>query len=229
MEQNNFTGIDIVGRYRKNYSIPAEAEVTREMVMHHWNLERGLTKELMETTPANRWEVFERNYSRLYNELDWLNKLVHSGLSTPPAVRYRAWVDAIGPAPKKIYEIGSGKGTMISYLSTLGYDCKATEITRERGGKFLEGNENVKLGNTDGIHLDQFEEKSSYDVVLSDQVIEHFHPKDILEHFEGVHSILKPGGHYIFSTPHMYTGPHDVSIVFNCDTAMGMHLKEYKF
>lgn len=229
MEDNNFTGIDIVGRYRKNYSIPADAELTRDMVMHHWNLERGLTKELMETTPANRWEVFERSYSRLYNELGWLNKIVHADLKTPPEIRYRAWVDAIGPAPKKIYEIGSGKGTMISYLSTLGYDCKATEVTRERGGKFLKGNEQVKLGNTDGIHLDQFEEKGSYDVVLSDQVIEHFHPKDIAEHFAGVYSILKPGGHYIFSTPHIYTGPHDVSAVFQCTTAMGMHLKEYKF
>jgi len=229
MEDNNFTGIDIVTRYRKNYSIPEDAVVTRDMVMHHWNLERGLTKELMETTPANRWEVFERSYSRLYYELDWLNKLVHSGLNTPPDIRYRAWVDAIGAPPKKIYEIGSGKGTMISYLSTLGYDCKATEITRERGGKFLEGNENVKLGNTDGIHLDQFEEKDTYDVVLSDQVIEHFHPNDILEHFQGVYNILKSNGHYIFSTPHMFTGPHDVSKVFKCGEARGMHLKEYKF
>jgi SAM-dependent methyltransferase len=229
MSDNDFNGIDIVGNYRKNYSIPPEAVVTREMVLQHWNLERGLTKELLETTPANRWEVFERAYSRLYNELDWLNKLVHAGLNTPAAIRYRAWVDAIGDPPKKIYEIGSGKGTMISYLSTLGYDCKATEITRERGGKFLEGNESVKLGNTDGIHLDQFEEPDTYDVVLSDQVIEHFHPKDILQHFKGVHSILKKGGHYIFSTPHMYTGPHDVSKVFQCATAKGMHLKEYKF
>jgi SAM-dependent methyltransferase len=229
MNEVNLKGLDIVRRYRKNYSIPEEALVTKEMVLHHWELERGLTKELLATTPANRWEVFESAYSRLYNELDWLNKLVHAGLNTPPAVRYRAWVDAIGEPPKKIYEIGSGKGTMISYLSTLGYDCKATEITRERGGKFLEGNENVKLGNTDGIHLEQFEQPDTYDTVLSDQVIEHFHPKDILAHFEGVHKILKKGGHYIFSTPHIYTGPHDVSAVFNCSKAMGMHLKEYKF
>jgi len=229
MKDIDFTHLDIVKRYKANYSIPKEVSVSKEMVLQHWALERQLTDELLNSTKENRWEIFEKCYTELYHELAWLNTIVHASINIPLKIRYRAWTDAIGPVPQKIYEIGSGKGTMISYLSTLGHSCKATEITRERGGKFLNGNNDVELGNTDGIHLDQFEEPESYDVLLSDQVIEHMHPDDVLEHFKGAFSILKTGGRYIFSTPHIFTGPHDVSKVFGSPTAIAMHLKEYTF
>lgn len=222
-------GIQLIKRYKHNYKIPDEAPVTEDMIMHHWTLEKRLTNELKKSTPETRWDIFEKAYTKLYHELPWLNEYSDTGNQIAPEREYKKWVSAIGAKPKLIYEIGTGKGKMIQYLDSIGYTCKGTEITKERGEKYLSGSKSVQLGNTDGIHLDQFEEKNSYDIVLSNQVIEHLHPDDKIAHFKGVHAILKQGGHYIFSTPHVLTGPHDVSRVFEKRVAEGMHLKEYSF
>ncbi len=223
-------GQELIARYKANYSIPAEAPVTEQMILAHWELEKQLTHELLSSTPQNRWETFERCYTRLYSDLEWLNRIV--GESRPAAAGHKhdKWCNAIGAPPLALYEIGSGKGELITYLAQQGFRCKATEVTRERGEKHLKASvPNLLWGVSDGVHLERFESAASYDLVISDQVLEHFHPDDIAAHLRGVHQILKPGGRYIFSTPHRFSGPHDVSRVFKCDKPCGMHLKEYTY
>ena len=179
----------------------------------------------MNSNRENRWAITEECYSKLYSELEWLNKTENQ---LDMSKIFKNWVNLIGPPPQKIYELGFGRGELISYLANLGYKCKATEITKERGEKNVL-NPNLSWGNSDGIHLDKFEEKNYYNVVISNQVIEHLHPEDLYEHFNGVFSILSNGGRYIFTTPHKFMGPNDISRVFNCDKPKGMHLKEYTF
>ena len=225
-------GQKLIARYKANYSIPVEAPVTEQMILAHWELEKQLTDDLLSSTPQNRWETFERSYTRLYSDLEWLNRF--AGQSRPADVahhRHMKWCAAIGsPPPLALYEIGSGKGELMTFLSLRGYLCKATEITRERGEKHSgTGMPNLSWGVSDGVHLERFESAARYDVVVSDQVLEHLHPDDIEAHLRGVHQILKPGGRYIFSTPHRFSGPHDVSRVFKCDKPLGMHLKEYTY
>jgi SAM-dependent methyltransferase len=221
-------GTELISRYRDVFGIPTDVEITEEMVLHHWDLEKKLTNELLESTPENRWDVFEQAYTLLYSELEWLNKV--PGDTRSPVEKYKTWLQTIGDKPKKIYEIGSGKGQMISYLAECGFECKGTEITRERGSKHVnKSSANLAWGSSDGINLTKFEPANYYDLVLSNQVIEHFHPDDLQIHFQNVYSILNENGRYIFSTPHCHTGPHDVSSVFKCDDAIGMHLKEYTY
>ena len=222
-------GQELIDRYKRNYNIPTDVEITEEMILAHWELEKRLTKELLESNPENRWEIFERCYSMLYGELWWLNQFIGAGSTVLPSRRYKNWVELIGQPPKNIYEIGSGKGEMMTYLASCGFKCKATEITRERGRKYVSEQPNLSWGISDGVHLEEFEPLNSYDVAISDQVIEHLHPDDLYEHFKGVFSILSSGGKYIFRTPHRYIGPSDVSKVFKCDRPMGMHLKEYTY
>ena len=222
-------GKELVRRYKKNYGIPKESLVTEQMILAHWELEQKLTKKLLASTPSDRWKTFERCYSILYAELDWLNQLSHVDKPEPLPLRFASWTALVGAPPKSIYEIGSGKGEMITYLATHGHCCKASEITRERGEKHVEKHENLSWGVTDGVHLEKFEKRDHFDVVLSNQVIEHFHPDDLFDHLKGVHAILREKGCYIFSTPHCHGGPCDVSRVFNCERPMGMHLKEYTY
>jgi len=126
--------------------------------------------------------------------LTWLSEYIHEDI--PGSVKeqeFRLWQSLIGsPSTQSIYEVGSGKAELISYLATKGHPCVATEITGERGEKYSE--ENVTWKNSDGAHLGSFEQSESYDVVLSDQVIEHIHPEDTQDHFRGVYEILKPNG-----------------------------------
>ena len=221
-------GQELVARYKANYSIFATSPVTEEMILAHWELERQLTRELLASTPDNRWDTFDRCYTHLYRELDWLNRF--SGESAPSSQenKLRKWRKAIGSPPQTIYEIGSGTATLITYLAQQGFVCTATEITRERGAKHSQSDlPHLTWSISDGVHLDQFEAAESYDVVFSDQVLEHFHPLDIPEHLQSAHRILKKSGRYILCTPHRFSGPHDVSRVFKCDSPCGMHLKEY--
>ena len=222
-------GQELIDRYKKNYNMPTDAEITEERILRHWELEKRLTKELLESTPENRWEIFERCYSTLYSELWWLNQFIGAGSTLHPSQRYKNWVELIGQPPKKIYEVGSGTGEMITYLASCGFECRATEITRERGQKYVPEHPNLSWNISDGVHLNRFEPPNSYDMVISNQVIEHLHPDDLYEHFKGVSSILRSGGRYIFATPHRYAGPSDISRVFKCDKPMGMHLKEYTY
>lgn len=221
---------ELIRKYRVSENIANEVDVSEEMISRHWNLERELTQQLLKSTPETRWETFELAYTRFYSELTWLSKYSGEADLRPPAIRYKDWLPVIGPTPKKIYEVGSGSARMLSYLAEIGYECKATDITRERQDKsHILSSARLSWGNSDGVHLDRFEPASFYDVVISDQVIEHFHPDDALIHFESVFKILKEDGVYMFNTPHKFFGPHDVSQVFDCDEPQGMHLKEYTF
>lgn len=222
-------GQELIGRYKANYGIAAGRAVTEKMILQHWELEKRLRKRLLDSTPSDRWETFDRCYSELYGELDWLNRLVHSDVTEPPSVLYRNWIDVIGHPPVRIYEIGSGQAELAHYLARCGFAVKATEITQERGKKWASRHPRLSWGVSDGIHLDRFEAKASYDVVISNQVIEHLHPEDLPHHSLGVFSILSKGGRYILSTPHVAAGPSDISRVFKHDTPMGTHLKEYSY
>lgn len=212
---------EIVTRYRENYGIPPGVAVTRAEVDRHLALERELTQELLRSTPETRWETFEGCYARLYAELPWLN----AGSAERPL---GDWPALLGPPPQRIYEVGSGQGGLARELVGAGYTVEATEVTRERGGTRDEG-ASLRWSQTDGVHLAEFATAAPYDAVLSDQLVEHLHPDDLVEHFRGAHAVLRPGGRYVLRTPHGYLGPADISLVFGLDRPVGMHLREYTY
>lgn len=216
-----------LARYKANYSIPASADVTAAMVQHHWDMERSLTTRLMASTPETRWATFDDCYSALYRECPWLNSLPQP-TAADDDFAFRHYLKIIGPTPLDIYEVGSGEGRLIRYLAAHGHRCVATEVTRERSAERAKV-DRVEWHKSDGVHLANFEPAGRYDVVLSTQVVEHLHPDDLSEHFRGTRAILKPGGRYIFTTPHAYFGPADLSRVFLLAKPEGMHLKEYRY
>ena len=207
-------------RYRDNYGIPPElAEPTIAQVEFHLALERSLTAELLASSPETRWDTFQRCYDNLYTSLPWLS-------STGAEPELTAWTRVLGLPPQRVYEVGSGAGRLAAGLASRGFDVTATDVSRERGGD-RPTRPGLTWDVTDGVKLDSFAETLTFDAVISDQVIEHLHPDDALTHFEGAKAILRPGGRYVFRTPHAYTGPHDVSRVFGFDAPIGMHLREY--
>jgi 2-polyprenyl-3-methyl-5-hydroxy-6-metoxy-1,4-benzoquinol methylase len=213
---------DVVMRYRKTYGLSDAIDAGH--VEQHLELETALTKKLWESTPENRWQVFDDCYTTLYKGLPWLNSQGAEG-------RWRN----DGPWPRllkkrsTVFEIGSGAGELIRRLASLGHRCVATEITIERGEKHVKDINGLEWRSTDGVHLTRFEKPGTYDVVISSQVVEHLHPDDVSTHFENVRIVLKDGGEYIFDTPHSGTGPHDLSKVFQLDRPAFCHLREYDF
>jgi SAM-dependent methyltransferase len=219
-------GTELIARYRANYGLPPSTDVTEAMVLEHWRLERLLTDQLLASTPATRAAVFERCYGELYSSLPWLRAGSEDG-STDRLAEHAAWPLLIGPPPRDVYEVGSGDGSLARYLARLGYNCRATEITSERGDRTPESGLTWTV--TDGVNLDALEAPRSFDAVISDQVLEHLHPEDLSIHLRSARALLRPGGRIAFATPHAYTGPHDISRVFALDAPRGMHLHEYTY
>lgn len=212
----------IVDRYRDNYALSSDIVVTKEMVQKHVDLEFSLKEVLLSSSPEERSDVWAESYDRLYRELPWLAE-TSSIEKRSPDLQFGQFLRLIALG-SRVIEIGSGPGFLARYLTENGRPCVATEITAERGAR---EDGDVAWHLTDGIHLDSFEPQSSYDVVLSTQVIEHFHPDDVQRHFEGAFALAKPGGSYIFTTPHLFLGPADLSRVLDLDRAHFMHLREY--
>lgn len=208
---------EIAARYRNLWG---EA-VGLEEAVRHAQLEGELTDAVLATTPDNRATAFENAYSRLYAELPWMN----SSEAANNPLDLRAWKMLIGRG-KTILEIGSGRGQLIRYLGAKGNVCHATEITRERGEKFVESEAGVQWLVSDGVNLSRFAQENFYDVVISDQVFEHLHPEDHVTHLAEARKLLKDGGRYILRAPHRATGPHDISAVFGFDRAVFLHLCE---
>lgn len=211
---------ELVARYCTNYGLSPQL-VSEEQVRAHLRLERRLTAELLASRPADRWETFERCYGELYRELSWLNE-------ADPMRPLDDWPALLGPASRRIYEVGSGQGGLARALVHAGYEVEATEVTRERGGE-REERPGLTWSVTDGVHLERFAERAPYDAVISDQVVEHLHPDDLGRHLRGALAILAPGGRYVLRTPHAHLGPADVSGVFGFDRPVGMHLREYTY
>ncbi|HUB65215.1 MAG TPA: class I SAM-dependent methyltransferase [Methylocella sp.] len=214
--------LEIVSRYRDNYGLSDAVGIKH--VEQHRELEADLTRKLLSASPENRWRVFDDCYTTLYQSLPWLNG---AGEDAHPR-KERAWRGLL-KKPSAIFEVGSGDGRLLRYLATLGHHCVATEITAERGARHVQDVAGLEWRITDGVNLAKFEPVETYDVVVSSQVIEHFHPDDVQRHFENARLILKQGGEYIFDTPHVGAGPHDLSKVFGLDRPAFMHLKEYDF
>lgn len=211
--------VSLVARYRANYGLDDSVELTGEQIRGHLELERKLTEELLASTPESRAATFERCYTELYSQLPWLT-------GTGGAFDASQWVAALGPPPQRIYEVGSGAGALARELGGRGYEVEATDVSRERGDARA-GSAGVVWTTTDGVNIEEFAQRGPYDAVISDQVVEHLHPGDIERHFRGCRAVLRPGGRLLFRTPHAFTGPHDISRVFELDAPVGMHLREY--
>ncbi len=228
MSNDQETPVDVdavIERYRSTYYFSPGTVLEIDRVLGHWNLERELTGRILASDPEDRWRVTEDSYTELYEHLAW-----HRDLPRDPEKprNFDDWFAIIGDEPLDIYEIGSGEGELIQALADRGHRCRGTEITSERGSNHDHDNK-VSWGSSDGVHLDRFEEVGAYDLVLSNQVIEHLHPDDLDAHLRSARSLLRPGGRYILSVPHRLTGPHDVSEVFGRLTAEAMHLREYSW
>jgi len=66
----------------------------------------------------------------------------------------------------------------------------------------------------------------SINIAYSNNLIEHLHPDDAVDHLRNIHKVLREKGKYICITPNRLSGPHDVSRYFD-EVATGLHLKEY--
>lgn len=142
----------------------------------------------------------------------------------------------IGPPPARLLDVGCGTGVLVERMALLGYAAEGIDLSdecirvsrarTERSGDLPRGG-SVRLicGN---FLVEDFTE-GAYDLIHSNDVLEHLHPDEVDDFIAKCHRLLKPGGALWLTTPNKWTGPGDATILrFPPGTeTRGLHLREY--
>jgi len=207
---------------------PLPAGRTYDSVLRHFEVERSIAERLKAATRAGRKAIYETMYDELWAQVPDHPRLTRR--EDPLETRRR--IERLLPLVQCLVRPSS------VYLEFAPGDCRfAFEVARhvaqaygveisDQTGPSARFPANFRLVIYDGYDLDLPDE--SVDVVYSDQLIEHLHPEDTELHFRLVRRLLRPGGRYLFRTPHRHSGPHDVSQFFS-DEPQGFHLKEWTY
>jgi SAM-dependent methyltransferase len=197
-----------------------------EQLREQYEIEKKLAETLRRARKEERRRVYREVYNKLFHlvphhpqltrrvEVDQKEKHVISQM--------RILQHFLGPTVTFL-EIGAGDCSLSLEVSKFVKKVFAVEISETLGGNVGQ-TKNFEMIITDGTRIPL--PQNSVDVVYSNQLIEHLHPEDVLEHIQDVHRVLVSGGVYICVTPNRLNGPHDISKYFD-NIATGLHLKEY--
>ena len=199
-----------------------------ERVRHHFEVEKELAQRLMNAPREKRTELFRTMYGELFERVP----------DHPRLVRRDTEEDCRKAVAARMSLLKGHLEGVESFVEFAPGDCRlAFEVCKhvrrvdaidisDQSGDSSDNPENFNLIVYDGYNVDL--PVGAADMAFSYQFIEHLHPDDIPLHFEMAVKLLKPGGKYIFSTPHRFSGPHDISAHF-CTTPEAFHLKEWTF
>lgn len=130
---------------------------------------------------------------------------------------------------KSILDIGCGKGNFllnveknIKHKRLVGVDVSDTFLPQSSNVEFIKAN------------ILDFDIGEKFDIIISDNVLEHISPNDMDIHLKLVKQHLKEDGIFIALTPNRLFGPHDVTRIVdytysNQIKAMGTHLNEMSY
>ena len=124
-------------------------------------------------------------------------------------------------AQSDVLEVGCGRGDVLLELARLGHRCTGTEPSVDMI-ELCSKEVKVLRGFADRLEFPD----ASFDLVFSQQVVEHLHPDDVPSHFQEAFRVLRLDGVFAVETPNPTTGPQDISRGFT-RTAQGLHLKEW--
>jgi len=179
-----------------------------------------------------RAELFRLAYSDVIgNVIEHYNP---GGGETQHITVTAAIVKTLLPSPtgRKIFDLGCGSGKLLAALAKDGYDAYGTDLSAN----------SIKIGRSalskfqkaDHIRQEDFLDyvsSTTFDAIIMDNVIEHLIPDTVSDVLLKCYAMLKSEGFLIVLTPHVLSGPHDISKYFvPCGAkAEGFHLREYSF
>lgn len=209
-------------RYSKGTGIPATA------LVKGFELEEVFHKRILsESDPLVRKGL----YADLYRALVPLYEESHSPESGPDSKLFVVAMFKKELANKSILDVGCGAGNFLMCVSDylenkrlLGID--AVLPFRQKFQK--ERYKNIRFKEADVV---DFSLDEKFDVVFSDNVIEHLAPADLTSHLKSINRALTKGGTFIVVLPNRLFGPSDVTMIIDSThtnrlPALGSHLNE---
>jgi SAM-dependent methyltransferase len=200
---------------------------SREQLLRHYEVERELADRLRASTREERAHLFATLYQELFDRVPDHPRLTRIETEEDrKRLMQRQWrlLEPLLTPQMSFLEIAPGD-CLLSYEAARHVSRSfAADISDQRGPHLPPAPENFSFVVYDGYELPL--EANSIDAAFSYQFLEHLHPDDVRPHLELILRVLKPGGFYLLSTPHCFTGPHDISRHFS-DVPRGFHLKEW--
>jgi SAM-dependent methyltransferase len=201
---------------------------TPEALRHHFEVEKDLAARLRASRREERAELVPRLYAELYRRVPDHPRSQQSRKERSNVELYRSRMQLVKPFLRPdidFLEFGAGDGGFCREVCPLVHRAVAVEVC-EQGEPESRKAEGLDWVYYNGLALPLPD--ASFDVAFSYQVLEHVHPDDVSLHLRDAARILKAGGVYVLSTPHAFSGPHDISRHFT-DKLETFHLKEWTY
>jgi SAM-dependent methyltransferase len=201
---------------------PDETRTASEL-RTHYEIEKELAARLRDATQAERLTLYPAVYDELFRRVESHPQLVQRGGETvATALQLRLLERYLHP--KAVFlEIGAGDCSLALAIAERVDQVYAIDVSAEITAE-VSRCENVDVIVTDGFSIPV--SPGSVTLAYSNQLFEHLHPDDALEHLRQIYMALAPGGRHVCITPNRLTGPHDISKYFDA-VATGLHLREY--
>jgi SAM-dependent methyltransferase len=199
-----------------------------ESLLNHYLVEKEIAGRLKAADREGRRRIYTGMYDELFALVPDHPRLTNVRDSAAREAHNRkayALVERFVRPDTDMVEFAPGDGTFAYLLCGRARSVTAVDIS-DQSAKIDPLPANFRLQVYDGYTLNLPD--GCADLVFSDQFIEHLHPEDVEDHFRLVQRLLKPGGSYIFRTPHAFHGPFDISAFFS-NVAEGFHLKEWTY
>lgn len=198
---------------------------TPERLRVHYDVERELAARLKNSSSfEERQRLTAEVYDELYRRVP--DHPMRGGEDLEARLRAVEWrLKQIAPylRPDSVFlDVGAGDCRLAARVARRTRLAYALDI--HFGEPLPDEPPNMKRVLSDGRSVDVPE--GTVDVAFSDQVVEHVHPDDVIEHLKNVRRALRPGGVLFCCTPNRLYGPSDISGLFE-DVATGLHLREY--
>ncbi len=199
-----------------------------EKLRLHYDVERSIADKLKKANKEERKLIYHSMYDELFEKVKDHPRLKkrETNINKDKSVTYNlSFLKKHLENVESFIEFAPGDGKLSIKIAENIKKVFAVDISNQISSKDKIP-ENMELVIYDGYKLDL--PSNSFDLIFSNQLIEHFHPEETKLHFQLVYNLLKTGGTYVFKTPHRFSGPWDISMYFS-DIAQGFHLKEWTY
>src|SRR4030042_1118942 len=202
---------------------------TLEQLQNHYLVEKTIAKRLKNACRSERKLIYATMYDELFRQVPDHPRLTQRNDERQVRTANKSKLALVREflTPSSIFvEFAPGDCRFALQVANQVKRVYAIDISDQRDKRNTTP-ENFTLIIYDGYQLEEIQ-GNSVDLVFSDQLLEHLHPKDTQLHFDLVYNILIPGGKYVFRTPHAFSGSHDISQYFS-NYPQGFHLREWTY
>jgi cyclopropane fatty-acyl-phospholipid synthase-like methyltransferase len=192
----------------------------------HYDIEKELALRLLKATKEERQKLYTSLYDELFERVKHHPMLTGKADPASQAKRNARQLKLLKKFINKdsrFLEIGPGDGSFSLEVAKHVKTVAAIDVSNKITSKITPP-ENLELLISDGSSIPLPD--NSINVAFSNNLFEHLHPDDAMDHLLHINRVLVKGGTYICMTLNRLNGPHDISKYFD-KVAKGFHLKEY--